>query len=290
MNKYLQMLRVKHYIKNFLIFLPAFFGEKIFFHSLQIVHLLGFLAFSLCSSGIYIMNDLKDIQKDREHPEKKARPIASGVISKRMAICWLIVLMIVSFGLQIFISYGSGKKGMIWLAIYLLINILYSFGLKDVPIVDVIILAFGFVIRVLYGAAIDGIDVSGWLYLTIWSASLYMGLGKRRNESIQQKAGKIRPVLKFYSSQYLENMMHLFLALTVVFYSLWCANVTNYDRVPAAMIWTLPIVLMIVMRYEMLIDVKDSSGNPVEVLLADKALFLLGSGYILFTLSVIYVL
>lgn len=289
MKKYIEMIRAKHYIKNLLIFVPAFFGRKIFDKSLIFTNIIGFLSFCMIASSIYIVNDLKDIQKDRNHYEKKKRPIASGQISKQIAICWLIALLTISIALLLFCQEKNAWKSIMWILLYLTINVLYSFGLKNIPIVDVMILAAGFVIRVLYGAALDDINVSSWLYLTVWSISLYMGLGKRRNEIIQQKNAETRMVLKFYSDKYLNNMMHISMSLTIVFYSLWSANVSNYSNITPQMIWTLPLILAIVMRYEMVIESSSSSGDPVKVLLSDKALLMMSFIYILFVMSVIYI-
>ena len=179
MKDYLKLLRVKHYIKNFLVFVPLFFGGEMLSISKMGTACLGFLAFSAISSAIYILNDLQDIEKDRKHPTKCKRPLASGRIKKEAALVMLGVC--ICFAAMISVLLGS-PTSVIYLALYFALNVAYSMGLKNKPIIDVVILASGFVLRIYYGGAITGIQISTWLFLVVAVGSLYMGLGKRRNE------------------------------------------------------------------------------------------------------------
>lgn len=286
MKKYFDLLRIKHYVKNVLIFVPIFFGGMLFEQKLIWKYVTGFLVFCMTASSVYIVNDLRDCKHDIKHLDKRKRPIASGKISPKTAVGWAIGL----FTLSLFVIYSCriNKTCLVWLIVYYILNLIYSFGGKNIPILDVMILASGFVIRILYGAGLAAIQVSGWLYLTIWAIALYMGLGKRRNEIYRQKGRETRAVLRFYSDTYLNDMMHMCLSIAVVFYSLWSANISNHSNVPEQMILTLPLIFAFVMRYEMQLENSDSSGDPVQVLLSDKILILLGGIYILFALAVIY--
>ena len=261
MEKYLKLLRVKHYVKNVLVFLPMFFGGVIFEKYRIINACLGFMAFSLLSSVVYIINDYQDIEKDRNHPTKKNRPLANGTISKKNAIACAVVLLALIFPCAYYID---NYMASVYLILYLLLNVFYSMGLKNKPIIDVVILASGYVIRVLYGGLITSVEISKWLYLVIVTGSLYMGLGKRRNELRTQT--DTREVLRFYNERFLDKNMYVCIALVNVFYALWSIEMPN-----PRMIWTVPIFMVLLMYYSL--DVEgDSDGDPVEVIIHDKAL------------------
>lgn len=283
-KRYISLLRVKHYLKNFLIFVPAFFGGEIFQINTLVKLICSFAAFSIGASFIYIINDIKDYEQDRLHEEKKYRPIASGVISRKEA--WIIGIILLLLAVTFLVAIQE-YDGLIFLLVYIGINILYSVGLKKLPIVDVIILASGFVIRVLFGAAVGDIVCSGWLILTIMSVSLYLGLGKRRNERVKVSNGETREVLKKYSIEYLDTMMRMCMTIGVVFYSLWSMDIGGTTQ-KNFFIWTIPIVIVLIMRYEMDIE-SNSYGDPIEVIYKDKILLLIGMFYIIVMLIGKYV-
>lgn len=276
------LLRIKHYIKNLLVFVPLIFSQQLINSHLLLIEVWGFLSFSFLASTIYIINDLKDAPQDRLHPKKKYRPIASRKISS----CTAIFIICFCLAISIFCNYMTGSFiGFLLLATYLLINLGYSFGLKNVPIIDIIILASGFVLRVIYGASLAEIPVSNWLYLTIIVASLYMGLGKRRNElaAANQTGGNItRVVLRFYTYSFLDKNMYVCVALTNTFYALWAVS-HNISY----MIWTVPLVIIVLMKYSLDIEGK-FDGDPVEVITHDKTLILMVIIYIISILSILY--
>ena len=285
---YLKLMRVKHYIKNLLIFLPIIFSGKLFFSYKLFVSFFGFISFSLLSSIIYIINDYKDIDKDKKHPVKKFRPLASGVISKNDAVITIYILSIIVFLINIFLVLPLAHNiNFILLEIlYLFLNVLYSFKLKDYPIIDIFILVSGFLIRLLFGGFICNIVISSWLFLTIMSLSFYMVLGKRRNELLKVSSSS-RNVLKKYSKSFLDNYMNIFLALVIVFYSLWCIDQLTVNRLGDKAIYTVIFVIIILMKYSYDIE-GDSFGDPVDVLYNDKVLFLLSILFCLVMLVLIY--
>lgn len=197
----LKLMRIKHYLKNGLIFLPLIFNSQLFEIKPLLMTFYGFISFCLISSAVYVINDIKDVEKDRMHKIKKNRPIASGAISIKEAILLFIVLTISSLCINIFII--KEFSSILLISLYLILNIMYSLGLKNIPIIDVVILVSGFVIRVIYGASITSIEISKWLYLTVMSGSFFMGFGKRRNEIIKQ-GNDSRAVLKYYTKDYLD--------------------------------------------------------------------------------------
>ena len=222
MKTILKLMRVKHYIKNILIFLPIIFSYNFSNTTFLIKTIISFISFCLIASCVYIFNDIQDKDLDSKHPKKKNRPIASGKISIKFAYLILLIIFIVSHLLLFLIS--SSLYVYVLLDIYLVINILYSVKLKHIPILDVTILMLGFLIRVLFGALVINVLVSPWLYLTVISFSYYLGLGKRRNE-LDKNGKNSRKVLEFYNKNFLDKMMYVFLSSTIVFYSLWCINV-----------------------------------------------------------------
>lgn len=261
MVKYLRLLRVKHYIKNLLIFIPIFFAKDVFNLSMLVPAFIGFLAFSFTASAVYIINDIKDVEKDRLHPTKQYRPIACGDISKNTAIFILFILLIVSLLLEII--FGS-MRGIIYLLSYFIINIGYSIGLKNIQLLDIALLSSGFVIRVMYGGVITNTDISPWLFMVVLSGSLFMAFGKRKDEMLLS-SDKRRNVLDNYEAPFLEKIPYVCISLCVIYYSLW--TIEN-----GTLIWTVPIVLFIMFKYLLDIEQEGSDGDPVSVILGDKVL------------------
>lgn len=279
---YLKLIRVKHYIKNILVLLPIFFAGEITNIFLYKKAILSFICFSLLSSIIYILNDIHDINDDKNHHIKKNRPLASGRISIFNAIITLSVILIVLIAINI--TWLNNNCSFIYLIIYFIINVLYSFKLKNTPIIDVAILSFGFLLRVLYGGATLGIEVSNWLFLTILSGALFMSMGKRRNELLKNGSNS-RKVLEFYSADFLNKNMYMFLGITLVFFSLWVLeqNINNF-------VWCIPIVFIICLRYSFDIENSSSYGDPVDVIFSDKILILLGLLLVIIMSLLLYII
>jgi decaprenyl-phosphate phosphoribosyltransferase len=259
LRSFIRLMRPKHYLKNLLIFVPLIFSGQLFHGPYLVKGLLSFLAFSLTASAVYIVNDLMDKEQDARHPSKKNRPLASGAVSTPSAIALLVLLLTVAGTLQYFANFSPVTVGL--LVLYLVINVLYSFGLKHIPIVDVTILSFGFVLRVLYGGSSVGIEVSKWLYLAVLAFSFYLGLGKRRGE-LRTNGAESRKVNKYYSHDFLDKNMYVFFGLTIVYYSLWTIDPAQIHR---SMYLTIPLVIAIAMAYSMAIETGDSDGDPVSV-------------------------
>lgn len=284
MKKYLYLMRVHHYIKNILIFMPLIFSGGLFEWDSFVRTLLGTASFSLVTSAVYIINDIRDVEKDRLHPTKKNRPIASGAVAPAQA--WFLMAVSLAAGIGLLALSGASAAGYALLLLYLVINIAYSMGLKDVPLLDIAILASGFLLRVLFGAVLTGTEVSEWLYLTVLSAAFYLGLGKRRNELQKRSEGDTRKVLRYYTRDFLDKNMYMCLALLNTFYALWCKDITNEGRAYA--VWTVPIVILICMKYNLTVE-GNSEGDPVEVLLHDKALLALCVVYGIVIMGMLYV-
>ena len=285
MKRYFKLMRVHHYIKNFLVFAALACSGQLFQPDKLLMGLAGFAAFCMTSSVVYIVNDIRDREKDRRHPTKCSRPIAAGTVSVKSA--WTLAAVLLAAGfLCNFLAFQATAT--LLLVVYLGLNLAYSFGLKNIPIVDVTILVAGFLIRILYGALVTGITISNWLYLTVIALAFYFSLGKRRNELKQLGDGETRKVLQAYPISFLDKSMNMCLTLANVFYALWSMDentMSFYNN--KYMIFTVPIVLLITMKYSLDIE-GESDGDPVEVLLHDRGLLVLCLLYLAVMFGILY--
>lgn len=286
MKKYLKLMRTHHYIKNLLVLATLACSGHLFNIEKLFSALIAFASFCLLSSVVYIINDIRDKEKDRNHPTKGKRPVSAGEISVKNAWCLAAVLFVLSLVCNYFVF---DLKSSLLLLLYFILNVAYSFGLKNVPIIDITILASGFLIRLLYGAFVTDIEVSKWLCLIVIAVAFYFSLGKRRNELRQLGGSETRAVLQSYSVSFLDKSMGMCLTLANVFYALWSMDsktIAFYNN--QYLIFTVPIVLLITMKYSMTVE-GDSDGDPVEVLLHDKILLLLCGIYAATMFFILYI-
>ena len=288
MINYFKLIRVKHWLKNLLILLPLFFSQNILNVNYYGVIIISFLVFSFSSSMIYIVNDLCDLENDRLHPIKKNRVLASGKITIKKAIIVLVLLIFISLFLMFYLFFKL-KDLYIFIVpiLYIILNILYSYKLKNIPIIDIFILVLGFVFRLFYGSIVVNIKISMYLYLLVIFGSSYLALGKRRNE-IVHIGEKSRKVLSFYNKDFLEKNMYLFLALAMFSYILWCIDSEVLNRLDSdCLFFTIPLVIIIFFKYNFNIE-KNIDGDPVEVIFKDKILILLIVSYIFVMMFILY--
>ena len=277
-------MRVHHYIKNLLVFAPLACSGELFNTSKFIDCLVCFIGFCAVSSIVYIINDIKDADKDRLHPQKSKRPIASGEVSIKRSILMIAILGIVSIFCNLYLK---NVVNAIFMYGYLFLNVLYSHGLKNIPILDIAILVSGFLIRIVCGSLSTSIVISNWLYLTVMALAMYLSLGKRRNE-VKSNGCNTREVLKYYSVGFLDKGMMMSITLTNVFYALWSvdSNTINHYK-NNYLLFTVPIVLFITLKYSM--DVEEGTdGDPVEVLISDKILIAMCLLYFFVMFTVLY--
>lgn len=265
-------MRPRQWTKNVFIFAGVVFDRQL---SLQdplplFRSVIGFVLFCLLSSSVYIINDLIDIEADRNHPIKSKRPIASGKLPSSVAILSVIGLLAIAFP----IAYLLSPEFFYITLIYFLANIAYTLRLKHIPLIDVMIIALGFVLRV--GAGVTIIEVqrfSPWLYVVTTLLALYIGFGKRRAELtlLETSASSHRRVLNGYNIPLLDQLITIVSASTLLTYSLYTFSAPN---LPAnhAMMLTIPFVLYGIFRYLYLIQIKLEGGAPEELLLADRPL------------------
>ena len=282
---FLGLLRIKHYVKNILIAVPLVcsgtFGADA--HRSTWLLLVAIASFCLISSSVYILNDVVDYEKDIKHPKKRMRPIARGIVGVPLALVLAMGLLAAAVALGVYVSLLSSWAALVVLVLYFAMNLSYSFFLKHVPVIEVAILASGFLLRVLFGGFATGIEVSSWLYLTVLSVSFYLGLGKRRNELDIHSVDITREVLKQYNRRFLDRNMYMFLALSICFYSLWAMEQGHKALL------SVPMVMILCMRYSLIVE-GSSDGDPVDVILGDKFLLGLGAIYSVYMIAVFYVI
>lgn len=259
--------RPKQWTKNVFIFAALLFDIKL----LDVTHggrtTLAFILFCILSGSVYLINDLTDIDRDRQHPVKRNRPLASGGLSKSWAVSAAIVLPIIALSMSFLLQPLFGLIALV----YFVIQLFYSFGLKDVVILDVLIIAAGFVLRVAAGSAVAEAErFSPWLYVCITLLALFLALGKRRNELLLLEASALghRKVLQEYSPQLLDEMIALVTSSTVIAYSLYTFSAENLPPNKSMML-TIPFLLYSIFRYLYLIYQKNLGGSPEEILLRD---------------------
>ena len=263
-------MRPKQWMKNVLIFTALIFDEKLLDLQAFLVTCAGFILFSLVSSSVYLLNDITDVEADRQHPKKKNRPIASGDLKISTARWAVVVLLFLAIPLAYILSPGF----CLLLLIYLVLNLTYSRWLKHIIIIDVFVLASFYVIRVVAGLTlIEVTRFSPWLYVVTTLLALYIGLGKRRAELtlLSDGAQSHRKVLDGYSLPLLDQYITIVSATTVVAYSLYTFSAPNLPGNHAMML-TIPFAIYGILRYLYLIQNKQGGGAPEEELLSDRPL------------------
>ncbi len=263
-SAFIKLLRPKQWIKNLFVFAPLIFAKHVFEYNYLTTVLAAFILFCLISSGVYILNDIIDCEKDRLHPKKKNRPIASGIVSKTEGGVLLLILLPLVLVASFFVDVYFGFV----ILLYFVNNTLYSFKIKHMVILDVMSIAVGFLLRVIGGALVIRVYISPWILLCTLLLSLFLGFSKRRNELVVLETGaeNHRKILEEYSLEFIDNMLSIITASTVMAYSLYTfsTNNKNYN-----MMVTIPFVLYGIFRYQYIIYKKKEGGSPEETVLSD---------------------
>ena len=232
---------------------------------------LAFVSFSLAASAVYILNDYFDIEDDKKHPKKRFRPLASGEVSKKEAISMMMLLFGSAMALILCVSLSAGGI----LLFYVLMNIAYSLHLKHVAILDVIIIAIGFVLRLFMGSVVTGIVLSHWIVIMTFLLALFMALAKRRDDVLiyENTGKKMRKVIDGYSLQFLDIAMAIMASVVIVSYVMYTSSPEVMERLGSHYLYlTSLFVIMGVMRYLQITFVFLNSGSPTQIVLKDRFL------------------
>lgn len=269
----LRLIRIEHWVKNMFLFIPAFFAARLLEWPVFQQALLGFLSFSLIASSVYVLNDLVDAPQDRNHPDKRHRPIASGKINKQQAITLLIVLLLGGTMLAAILN----PILLLYCLLYVVVNVLYTFSLKHIAIVDVSLIGMGFLLRVLAGGAVTGVVVSHWLIVMTFLLALILGLAKRRGEYVIATGGHtFRRALEGYNLSFLDMSITVCSTVAIVAYLMYCFSPEVTSRLGSDNIfYTAFFVIVGILRYLQLALVFNRTESPTRALLRDRFLQLI---------------
>lgn len=267
-KNYLNLIRVEQYIKNLFVFAPLFFGKELLDGPVFIHVFLAFVCFSLTASSIYIINDYFDIKEDQKHPEKCKRPLASGVIKTKNAFMAMLLLITISLGLASQISTDL----LLILILYILINLLYSKWLKHIAILDVNIIAVGFILRILAGTVVSGIVASIWILLMTYLLALFLAVAKRRSDVILAENGnEVRKNIEGYNLAFIDTVLGILTSVLIVCYIFYCISPEIESQYHSNLLYlSILFVLNGMVRYLKLAIVDKSTYSPTKIVLNDR--------------------
>jgi 4-hydroxybenzoate polyprenyltransferase len=266
-----QLLRPTQWSKNAVLFAALIFSKHLFIATDVAVVAVAFVCFCCVASGAYVMNDIRDCERDRQHPLKARRPLPSGRVQRSTALAVAIGLVTVGLAGAFVLGRGFG----LLTGFYLVLQVAYTFVLKDMVILDVMSIATGFVVRAVAGGVVIGVPVSPWLIICTFLLALFLGFSKRRHELVllDDRATEHRASLREYSPYFLDQMIAVVTASTVVAYAIYTVSPEVREKLGTDQLYlTIPFVLFGIFRYLYLVHQRDEGGNPTQLLLRDQPL------------------
>jgi len=283
----IKSLRPNQWSKNLLLFAGLLFSKSLFEAPLLLKATIGFFLFCILSGAEYVLNDVVDLNQDKAHPIKSKRPLASGKLSTSFAVSTVVILMASGISLSFFLNDAFG-----WVATaYALLMLGYTFFLKRIAILDVLVIAVGFVLRAIAGTVVIGVSISSWLLVCTIFLALFLGLCKRRHELVLlgENANTHRKILGEYTPYLLDQMIAVATASTVMSYTLYTTAADTVEKFGTRnLVFTLPFVLYGIFRYLYLVHQKNMGGSPENILIKDRGmtinifLYLVTTGFILY--------
>lgn len=288
LTEILKLMRVKHYVKNLFIFLPIFFGLKLFHLDSLLNTFIAFVAFSFITSTIYIINDIIDLDSDKKHPKKKHRPLAVGTITVNEAVILLLLCILCAGTIIIFMG---NMKIILLTVIYLLVNIFYSFWIKHIALLDVFTISLGFVIRILIGGAAADVEINTWIIIMTFLLALFLGFAKRRDDlltSAKQRI-RIRKSVEGYNMAFIDSVLLIISTITIVSYLMFSISQETIAKYNSSNIYiTTFFVFLGILRYLQLTISFEKSGSPTDTLYKDKPLLFIILGWLISFGIIIY--
>lgn len=286
--KYFFLLRVHHWPKNLFVFIPAFFAGALMDRTIIWLLIQGFLSFSLVSSAVYIVNDYRDREKDRQHPTKKNRPLASGAINPAFALGIALVLLAISLPWGFLLAPFFGFS----VLTYLVLNILYSVSLKNIAILDTLIVSSGFLIRTLAGGWLAGVVISQWLVIMVFLLSFFLATAKRRDDLILFQSGQapLRTSSKKYTLEFINTILSVLAGVIIVSYIMYTISDEVVVRLHTPYLYvTALFVFAGLIRFLQITMVENRSGSPMRIFLTDTFIQTTIALWILCFFIVIYI-
>lgn len=300
----LRTMRPKEWIKNIFVFAAIAFARDAttgtpLWQQLDklLIVFAAFVLFCMAASAIYLINDLVDIEKDRAHPKKKHRPLASGRLSPALARVAAVLLLVVALPGAFLLDYTAGAPllgnidfGLALLSYVIIQGVLYSYYLKNIVIIDIFTIAAGFVLRAVAGALVLDIQITYWLLMCMGLLALFLGLAKRRAELIllEHGAGEHRRILAEYSLPMLDQMISIITAATIIAYTLFTTTAETLPRRPfPIMLITVPVVIYLIFRYLYLMYKHGEGGSPADLIIKDVPFIVAGAVWGLMVLGIL---
>ncbi len=268
MKVYFDLLRVHQWLKNLFIFAAPFFGGSLLSDNVLFSLGAGFLCFCAVSSAIYILNDICDVESDRRHPEKQKRPIPSGVVSISTGLALMTVLFVAALAGAYFID----LRFFAVVLTYGLVNAGYSLGLKRIALLDIVMVSSGFILRVLAGGIISGVEISHWLFIMTFLLALFLAIAKRRDDLLllETTGAEMRKSIKGYTMEYVNIVMGMMGAVITVAYILYVTSPEIVQRFHGKPVYVSSLFVIVgLLRYLQVTLVEKRSGSPTQVLLRD---------------------
>jgi decaprenyl-phosphate phosphoribosyltransferase len=282
------LARPHQYVKNLFVLAPLFFVGRITDPDLLLPSMLACAAFSFTASSIYILNDYRDIEEDRKHEHKKHRPLASGRVSVRLALVLMVIFALCGLSLMATLS----PPALLVAAAYVLLNVGYSFGLKHFSILDVNIIAIGFVLRLYVGSTVTGVPLSMWIVIMTYLLALFLAIAKRRDDIVRYLASnrKSRRVIDGYNLELLNGAMMIMASVIIVAYILYTTSESVMQRVQNENLYfTVFFVILGLLRYLQIALVENRSGSPTRILYRDIFLQVTLLGWLVSFVWILYV-
>ena len=274
----LEVIRIKHWVKNLFVFIPVFISGNISNIDLFLNSLIIFLAFCFAASSIYIINDLVDLERDKSHPVKKLRPLPSGKLSIISASLSLLFLIL---GAAIILSFVN-FSGWLVISAYFFLNILYSFYIKHIAILDIVSISSGFVLRVQAGLAVTELNGSFWLIALTFALSMLLAIGKRKGEFKNKDMNLSRPSLEGYSVNFLNILQGIFVTTIIIFYVLYTYFTETFPGDRSMLMYSSLFVIIGLCRYLQINLSEESIDEPTDILYQDRFMLLIVSSWVLY--------
>ncbi|MDX1628428.1 MAG: decaprenyl-phosphate phosphoribosyltransferase [Fulvivirga sp.] len=264
----IRLIRPQQWIKNLFLLIPMFFAGELLNTDYMLTTLLGIIAFSIIASSVYVINDIRDVEQDRENPKKRFRPIASGNVSVNKAIIIALILSVSGFAMGAWLTLDFFYI----LLIYFLLNIGYSAGLKQISILDILIIAAGFVLRTIAGGVVVDIAISQWLLIMIFLLSLFLAIAKRREDVLLFNSGvMVRKSIKHYNLQFIDSALTMTSGIIIIAYMMYTISPEAEKTMNFQYLYgTTVFVVAGMLRYLQITLVEKNSGSPVRTLYTDR--------------------
>jgi 4-hydroxybenzoate polyprenyltransferase len=285
-QSFAKLLRIEQWAKNLFIFIPSFFFGDFFNFDVLLPLVIAFFSFSFVSSAIYILNDYRDIEADQAHPKKRERPLASGEISKNTGLIIMTILGVCGLVTGLLID----PWFLAILLMYIIINVGYSYGLKNVGILDILMIASGFLLRTVSGGVVADVAVSQWLIIMIFLLALFMAIAKRRDDLIIGESSGVlmRKSVKNYNLDFVNSCMTMVASIIIVAYLMYTISDEVVERLGSHVVYTSVFVIAGLMRYLQITLVEKNSGSPTKLLYKDLFIKVTLAGWTLSFFWLIY--